>query len=174
MAGSNRRTFSEADKAAGLVTLAANDGNVKRTARDLGVSTVTVRRWRDQAQHGQGPSQALVGAATDTFVADATRVRNKAMALIEAKLDKGEGTLSDLNRVYGTATDKINVAKGLPTSRTETVTNEQSREDMARLMAATIAGAIEAARTRSEVIEATVVREIPASTSPLTKLSAVS
>ena len=165
MAGtSNARRFTESDKAAGLVALAANGGNVKRTARELNVNTATMRRWRDQAAHGIGPDTALVVQAQGNFVNQATRVRDKALAMIEAKLDAGEGSLVELNRIAGTMDDKARLALGMPNTISASTSPSMSKEDLAAVMTATVAGVIAAAKTRHEVIEATIVRELPAST----------
>lgn len=172
MAGkSNARRFTEADKAAGLTALAANGGNIKRTAGELDISPVTLRRWRDQAKRGNGPSEELVEAAVDDFVSTATRIRNKALTALEQAIDAGKVRPSELNAIAGTLDDKLTRASGLPTSRVETQP-AMSREEMALAMGAVIQGAIEAARNRQEVIEAEVVPELPPADTP-TKLRAV-
>ncbi len=50
------RQYSEDDKATALAALAANDGNVLRTAQDLGIPEPTIRKWKN----GQGVVQEVV------------------------------------------------------------------------------------------------------------------
>lgn len=42
------RRYNDEDVAAGLVALAANNGNVSATARALNIPTTTLRKWRDR------------------------------------------------------------------------------------------------------------------------------
>lgn len=114
----------------------------------------------------------MASAVTD-FVTDATRIRDKALMALEQRIDAGKASAADLNRIMGTLDDKIRLAQGLPTARTESTTPiAADRETLREVMSAAVEGAIRAARTREEVIDAEVVREIPATTTP-TKLSAV-
>ena len=163
MAGtSGARRFTEADKAHGLTVLAANDGNIKRTSRDLGVNTATLRRWREQARHGDGPSEALVIAAVGEFVTDAKRIRNKALMHLEALIDAGKVPPAVLNNIMGTLDDKIRLAQNMPTSRVEQTSAIPDRETLKELMGAAIQGAIEAAEKRHDIIvEAEVVPNRP-------------
>lgn len=164
MAGvSNARRFSDADKATGLTLLAANQGNIKRTARELDISPVTLRRWRDQDLRGVGgPTEQQKEVAVGDFVEAATRIRNKALVQLEQALDRGDVRPADLNKIMGTLDDKIRLAQGMPTSRVEQQSSLPSKAEMAELMGAAVAGAIEAARSRQNVIQAEVVRELPA------------
>ncbi len=155
------RRFTEADKAAVLTALAANDGNVKRTARETGVAPATVRSWRAQAAAGQGPSEALVLAAVNDFVEDAARVRNKALALLEARISAQEIKSGELVTALGVLDDKVTRAKGLPTSRVENVSALPAPEQLRELMTGFVAGAIAAAEERqADIVDAEVVEEI--------------
>src|SRR4051812_11842827 len=45
--GMARRRYSDEERAATLAALAANDGNLTRTAQQAGVPITTLLRWRD-------------------------------------------------------------------------------------------------------------------------------
>lgn len=156
------RQFTQADKAQALVTLAANGGNIKRTARDLGVNPNTVRRWRTLAETDSGPDKALVAVAIKEFVGDAERVRNKALGLLEARIDAGEIKAGELITALGVLDDKITRSKGLPTSTVNHQSALPSPEELRGLMTGFVAGAIAAAEERQTIIvDAELVEEIP-------------
>lgn len=125
-----KRAYSDDDKALVLATLAANGGNVKRTARDTTIPEQTVRDWKKQADRGATPASvtSALPAALDQFVSDAERVRNLALALLESKILLGDIRAGELNAVIGTLTDKINLARGQATSRQEQVRTTSPEE----------------------------------------------
>lgn len=150
MAG--RQQYTDADKARVFAVLTANQENVKRTARETGVPENTVRRWRDEWRANGPPETEQVEEAVEEFTQHATRVRQKALTLIEDKIDAGDAKIGELNAVVGTLTDKMHVLQGLATSRTEHVhalpTPEQARE----LIAPFVQAALHAAALREEEI----------------------
>jgi transposase-like protein len=157
MAG--RTQFSDEDKARLYTALAANDWNVKRTARETGFSISTVRRYRDKFQ-SEPPSTELVEAAVGEFVDDAEKIRNLALQKLEAKIKEGDISARDLVTTIGVLDDKITRAKGLPTSRTENVSAFPSREELGELLGGFMVGAIQAAEKRhAEIVDAEIVEE---------------
>jgi transposase-like protein len=159
------RRFSDKDKAAVLATLAANGGNLKRTARECNVLPATVRRWRDQARAGQGPPEEAVQEAVTEFVSAAARVRDLALVSLEQKIREGSLKGSELITTVGVLDDKIRLATGQPTSRTEAASALPPPDALRELMAGVVQGAIAAAERRhGEIVDAEIVREIPAST----------
>jgi transposase-like protein len=106
-----RARYTDEDKARVFVVLGANDGNVKRTARETGIPENTVRRWRDEWKKEGPPSVEHVEEAVGDFVNDAERVRNKALLAIEKKIP--DAKVSELNNTVGILTDKIDRARGL-------------------------------------------------------------
>lgn len=112
-----RATYTEADKARVHVVLASNDGNVKRTARELGVPENTVRRWKKEFE-SDPPSTDLVQAVLGSFVDDAEEVRNLALQRIKVLIPKSD-KINELNNTVGILTDKIDRAKGLDVRRVE-------------------------------------------------------
>lgn len=160
--GGSRLAFSDEDKARVLATLAANNGNVKRTAAECKVSPAAIRSWRGKQQHGQGVAQVLVDEAVDQFVEAAARVRNLALEKLEEKVRAGDVKASELVTIVGVLDDKVTRAKGLPTSRVETSAALPDAQHLRELMSGFVEGAIRAAEQRhSDIIEAEVVAEIP-------------
>jgi hypothetical protein len=54
-----RRAYSEQDKAQSLLVLDANGGNIKRTARQIGIPVGTLRAWRDNREmNAASPARA--------------------------------------------------------------------------------------------------------------------
>lgn len=156
MAG--RPRWKEEDKARVFVILTANQGNVKRTARESSVPENTVRRWKKEweLEEKAQPSLELVEQATNTFVTDATRVRDKALAVIEMKLP--EAKVGELNAVVGTLTDKLNVIQGHATSRQEHTLALPSAEELAAVLGPAVTAAIAKAEIRQdEIVEAEFV-----------------
>jgi len=167
VAANGRSTYTVEDKARVLAVLAANDGNIKRTARETGVPVNTVRRWKTQDAAGAGPPTAVVVAAVGEFVDDAQEVRGMALAQLKVQVASGHVSSSDLIKIVGILDDKVRLAKGMATARTEHVGNglpapEQVRELMSEFAAGLIEGA---RRTHEDIVEAELVAEIPATSS---------
>lgn len=151
-----KRIYNEADRAAVFVTLQINKGNVARTSRDTGIAAQTVRDWRDKWDSGawDAPTEQQVDSAVSDSVGQMKNVRDKALVLIEDKLH--EGKLRELGVIFGILDDKIRLAQGLATSRSETVHALPSPEEMKDLFQGMISGAIEAQKMRDkDVIEVT-------------------
>lgn len=156
MAG--RATYTETDKARIYAVLLANGGNIKRTARETTTPENTVRRWRDEWKKSGPPDEKAVTAAVDSFVADAERVRGSALAIMEAKLP--EAKVGELNAVVGTLTDKINLIRGVATSRQEHVMALPSPDQIRDTLGPAIRDAIAMASVRQEeIIDAEIVEE---------------
>jgi transposase-like protein len=119
-----KRTYTDRDMANVYVALRVNNDNIARSARDTGVPESTVRDWRSTWERDGGAPQNIIemaaGAATD-FVIDATRLRDKALAELERLIDSGEVKPAQLIAAVAVTEDKIRLAKGLATSRSESV-----------------------------------------------------
>jgi len=148
-----RQQYTEQAKAAAFAQLEMNDGNRKRTARDLGLPLSTLRRWADdwEKQKNLPAAEALIQATGD-FLQDAERVRNLALQKMEAKLANGEGTVAQIATVMGILDDKIARAKGIADRVTEHKITLPSRDDIVAALQGLQQGAIEAAAARDEVI----------------------
>lgn len=154
-----RRTYSEEDKARVFVVLATNQGNVKRTARDTGIPISTVRSWKvEWEETGTPPLPEVVEVAAGEFLDDAERVRAKALIELERKIP--DATPSALVATVGMLTDKIQVVKGLATSRQEHTHALPPAEEMAKTLSEAFSAAIEAARTRdADIVEADLIED---------------
>jgi transposase-like protein len=148
-----RQQYTDQAKAAAFAALEVNDGNVKRTARELGLPISTLRKWRDDWEANKNlPAAEDLFVATGDFLEDAERVRNLALTVLESKLQAGQGTVAQVATVLGVLDDKIARAKGLADRVTEHKITLPSREDIVAALAGLQQGAIEAAAQRDEVI----------------------
>lgn len=159
MAPPSRKTYTPEEMARAYVVLETNQGNVKRTARDCNLPESTIRNWRDLWAEAGPPDIEVVEAATGDFVDNAERVRDKALTVLEGKLDSA--TPSALVATIGMLQDKVSIARGLATSRTETVHALPSPEEIARTLGSVFAGVIEAAQARDrDIIDAELIPEL--------------
>lgn len=140
--------YDEGSKARVYATLLANDGNVKRSSRETGVSEATVRRWKKEFEDNP-PAPEVVEAAVGEFLTDAKRVRNKAVLEIERQIDAREMKGSALIAVVGTLDDKITRVEGVVSKhQVDHVHHLPTAEEARALMGSLISGAIEAGRER--------------------------
>ena len=158
MSRPSRRIYTAEEQARAYVVLETNQGNIMRTARDCNMPETTIRRWKAEWAENP-PEQALVAEVVDEeggFVENAERVRDKALATLEGKLDKA--TPSALVATIGMLQDKVSIARGLATSRNETVHALPSPEEIAKTLGAVLAGAIEAAQARdADIIDVELI-----------------
>ena len=163
MAGKSQH--SDEDRARVFVCLRANNGNVKRTARDTGMHPATVRRWKlawdeDESTH---PDVSSIAAEAADFLGEAERVRDKALRELERKIPSA--TPSALVAMVGMLTDKVALVRGLATTRVEHTHVLPAPEDLQELVQGFVRGAIEAGSARrkeiesGEIIEGEVVSE---------------
>lgn len=157
-----RRVYNNSDKASVLVVLKTNGGNIARTARDTGLPEATIRDWK-KSWEMDGIPEALVGEVqeqADDILADMERVRYKALQLLEAQLPH-EKSVRNLATVFGIMSDKINLARGLATSRSETIHELPAPEKMAEMFKAIVSGALSAADQREQDIKDVVIEQAP-------------
>lgn len=113
-----RAAYTEQDKARVYVVLTANEGNVKRTARETDVPENTVRRWRDDWEKNGPPSTEMVEVASGDFVSEAGELRLLGLQALRGKLELLIQNPKDVNvaqvtTLVGILTDKIDRAAGL-------------------------------------------------------------
>lgn len=157
MAG--RSAYTEEDRAKVYAILLTNDGNVKRTARDTMIPEQTVRRWKQEFADNP-PSTDLVSAVAEGIKSDMDRVRRLALTKMEQLIREGSPKLGELNTVFGTLTDKMNILDGLATSRVEHQHSLPSAEDIRDVLVSAISEGIEhAAQRQMDVIDADVIDE---------------
>lgn len=167
MSSNKHIQWSSEDKAAAYVQWIANDKNVRKTSRDCNIPHGTFRYWVREWEENGPPEEVLdkIPEQQYLFVNHANRVREQAMHKLEELIPEAEvKQLSAIATVVGIMDDKIRLASGLATKRTETVHTLPSREDMKELMSGFVDGLVGAAESRaSEIVDAEVIvdREQP-------------
>lgn len=157
--------YTDADRARVYVVLTTNEGNVKRTARETGVPENTVRRWKKEWQQNGPPSLDDVEEAAGDFLAEAERVRWKALMALDGKIEQAKP--SELITVIGVLDDKIARAKGLAVGKVEHVHTLPSPDEIRQTLGAALAGVLQAAKERQEeIIDAELVEQAPAGELP--------
>jgi transposase-like protein len=156
---SKRTEWTDEDKAAAYVIWISNDKNIRATARQCGIGHTTIAYWVKQWEEN-GPPERLddkIRANAYEFVHHASTVRQKAMDKLEELIPEAEiKQLGTLATVVGIMDDKIRLAQGLATKRTETVHTLPTKEEMKELMSGFADNLVSAAEERaSEVVEIT-------------------
>jgi len=154
---SKRTEWTDEDKAAAYVIWISNDKNIRATARQCGIGHTTVAYWVKQWEK-DGPPEKLdekIRANAYEFVHHASAVRQKAMDKLESLIPEAEiKQLGTLATVVGIMDDKIRLAQGLATKRTETVHTLPTKEEMKELMSGFADSLVSSAEDRaSEVVE---------------------
>lgn len=158
-------TYTETDKARVYVVLTANDGNVKRTARETRVPEQTVRRWRDEWEKNGPPSTEEVEQAAATFVDDAVDLRELGMQAIRLKLellvqDPKAVKIAEITTLVGVLTDKIDRASGLDVRRVDHQHHLPPAEEIRELMAGFVTGMKQLSADReAEIVDAEIVEQ---------------
>jgi hypothetical protein len=162
-----RSTYTLSDQAEVYVVLAANDGNVNRTARDTGVPNATIRRWVSIWDTEGPPDTAEVEAAAGDFLAEADSLRMMGLKALKGKLEllvkePGAVNVAQVTTMIGILTDKIDRASGIALGRVEHHLTLPSPEELRAALAGLTAGAIEQARAhQQDIVDAEFVEEEP-------------
>jgi len=152
----NRTEWDDDARASVYVHWIACDKNIRQTSRETGVPHTTVAYWAKDWDKN-GPPENLDGKIRATayeFVSHADRIREKAMRRLEDLIPEAEvKQLGTLATVVGIMDDKIRLAQGLATKRTETVHTLPTRDEMRELMSGFADSLVVAAEDRaSEVV----------------------
>mgnify|MGYP006275533881 FL=1 len=149
--------WTDEDKAAAYVLWITNDKNVRKTCREANVPHSTFRYWVQEWEESGPPSEVIEKLPEQVyeFVHHASRVRESAMTKLEELIPEAEvKQLSAIATVVGIMDDKIRLASGLATKRTETVHTLPTRDEMKELMSGLVDGIVGAAENRaSDIIE---------------------
>lgn len=143
--------YTDAQKAVVFAELTVNEGNVKRTARNLNMPVSTVRYFKQQWEREGVPQEvvdALPATVTD-FVTHAERVRDKLLVALEAAVDRGEIKPREIVVSLGMLTDKIRAYRGLDAKKVEHTLSLPDVEEMRELFAGVIQEVVGAAETRN-------------------------
>lgn len=114
-----RSKTTDEQKARIYAALQASNGNVKGTARELGMSPEVVRYWANKWKKEPVPHKIkdLAATAGEDFLVLAVQIRDDAMRLLHGKLP--EASPKDLVTIIGVLSDKIRVAENLTAERRE-------------------------------------------------------
>jgi len=156
--------WTDEDKAAAYVLWITNDKNVRKTCRDANIPHSTFRYWVQEWEES-GPPDSVVDKLPEQvyeFVHHASRVRETAMKKLEELIPEAEvKQLSAIATVVGIMDDKIRLASGLATKRTETVHTLPTRDEMKELMSGLVDGIVGAAEVRAGDIIDVEIEEQP-------------
>lgn len=152
-----RRTYTDRDRALVYAELAVNEGNIKRTARNLDIPVPTVRRWRDQWERSGVPAtmSAEVAIVATDFLSEAIRIRGKLMSRLEALIDDEKVSSREVVTAIGILSDKIRAYEAIKDVQTvEHQFKLPPADEIRELFAGMLDGVVEAARSRAAEIEA--------------------
>ncbi len=159
----SRTEWSDDAKAQIYVQWIANNRNVRKTSREFGVPHSTLRHWVKEWEESGPPEEIEDKIANEAyeFVHHANRVREQAMLKLEELIPQAESKqLSAIATVVGIMDDKIRLASGLATKRTENTYVLPSKKDVQELMGAFVEGIVGAAEDRAgEIIDVEVVEQ---------------
>jgi transposase-like protein len=151
-----RRTYTPEEQARVALLLQANEGNVKRTARETHIPPMTVRDWKLkwEAEGYPEPIVEALPAAVDDVTGYMDQARSLAVDVVIEKLREGKVSAKDAAWIASVFSDKINLIRGLATSRSETIqVAPVDHKELARELATYVAATVEAAQVRHEEIE---------------------
>lgn len=154
MAVTRRRTYTEADKALIYAELTINEGNIKKTARNLDMPISTIRYYKSQWGR-EGISQEIIDAVptqVNEFVNHAERVRDKLLIALERSVDRGEIKPREIVVALGMITDKIRAMRGLDTKKVEHTIALPDVEEMRELFSGVIGEVVGAAEVRNSTV----------------------
>lgn len=159
----SRTEWTDDAKAQIYVQWIANNKNTRKTSREFGVPHGTLRYWVREWEES-GPPEEIEGKIADAayeFVHHANRVREQAMLKLEELIPDAEvKQLGTLATVVGIMDDKIRLASGLATKRTENTYVLPSKSDVKELMGAFVEGIVGAAEDRvGDIIDVEVVEQ---------------
>lgn len=155
-----RKTYNDADRALVYAELEINQGNIKRTARNLSMPISTVRYFKTKWEAEGVPTAVAdaLPAVVGTFVEDAERIRDKLLIALEAKVDSGDINAREIVPALGMLVDKIRAIRGLDAKKVEHKVSLPAPDEVRALFAGVIQEVVGAAENRAiEVSEADIV-----------------
>lgn len=144
------RAYDESDRASVFLALQVNKGNVARTHRDTGVPEQTIRDWKKQFETDGPPNLELVEEIRGDFLDSAERVRDKLIQSYEKALDGGKINPDKMPVHIGILTDKIQLLRGMATSRSEQSVALPSADQMRELAGGVFNAMLEAVSKQDE------------------------
>jgi hypothetical protein len=101
-----------------------NEGNVYKTAKELGMPQNTLRAWRDSWEENGPPKkiEKMVEGEINAFIMQAEEVIDLSLERMKALIPETDvKNIGALGTIVGILNDKVTRAKGLPTHKTEVV-----------------------------------------------------
>jgi hypothetical protein len=140
-----RRRYTDEDRSTALVVLAANGGNIERTARELGIPRTTLQRWDQGTAHPEAaanaaPKKEALANLLEGLVYDALGVLPGNLASANAR---------QLMTIAAVAVDKMLLLRGLPTQINQHDLSALSDDDLDRELAAAETALAQAAHRRA-------------------------
>ena len=135
----SKRRYSDEERASALAALAANAGNIKRTADLLGIPQTTLRHWSDGDRH---PESAQMGDQKKGELAD--KLETVAHKLVDAMPKKiAKAPLNQVAVSMGIAIEKMRLLRNETTSNLGGPANDDETSER-------IAALLDAARARRD------------------------
>lgn len=150
-----RRVYTERDQARAAVLLQGNQGNITRTARDLGIPKGTVQDWKRKWEMEGYPEKVeeVLPAVREAVLDDFKRIVTLSVVNLLEALETNRVPTKELSWIALNFTDKIRLIQGEPTSRTETVQSLPDAKELAKELATFVVDTVSAAKERTELIE---------------------
>jgi len=109
-----KRIYSDQEKAAYLLALKANGGNLKRTSRETGVPLATLFHWR-QGDGVNSDVSDIANQKAESLAEKFERVANLLVDRLAGFIDHERTTLSMVATAAGIAVDKARLLRNEPT-----------------------------------------------------------
>jgi hypothetical protein len=124
------RRYSDEEKAAALVALAANGGDVSRTARQIGIPINTIANWSKGMVH---PAVTKIGEEKKPLLADLFESFVGRVLALTTDADIQGSTLKDRFTAAGIAIDKARLLRGEPGAASDAPLGDMSNEQLQRI-----------------------------------------
>jgi transposase-like protein len=133
-------SYSDEQKGEALAALAANDGNVSKTRRQLSWDTVpshkTIRRWEEQASDPETSADEGVRKSADRKKEGlADRLEEIAWNIserIDSEQKLADATISQLTTAFGTVVDKMRLLREEATEINESRDGDKHKRELAK------------------------------------------
>jgi hypothetical protein len=125
-----KRQYTDNDKAGALAALDANNGNVNRTARQIGIPRTTLIEW----MYNRHVSSDVSDIRQEKKVSLAEKFEQLAEKLVDDLIIRvGQGKFVEEATAAAIAIDKMQLLRGAPTSISD-VTQHTNEERAARIL----------------------------------------
>lgn len=158
-----KRVYNDGDRAAVWTALQINKGNIAATHRDTLVPEQTIRDWKKgwEVEPPQFDEQVLNDEIA-SFLQKAESVRDTLLEKYAAALAANKVSPDKMPVHIGIFIDKVQLLRGLATSRTENTLALPSPQEMQQLFKGMVQGALEAQNERDEdIIDVKLAEQAP-------------